>query len=137
MNRSESSCLSRIKAVLKENGFKDEDSQTAKLVELCGVSKRTARGWVRKERYPQRLSDVIFAVGEAFSILLDWLFTGEGIKDKATLEFARRLDALPKEAKRKVDKLISGLRGKDPYSVGLVGKYRAGEISADEFANSL
>ena len=137
MNKFESSCLSRIKAVLKDNGFKDEDSQTAKLVELCGVSKRTARGWVRKERYPQRLSDVIFAVGEAFSILLDWLFTGEGIKDKATLEFARRLDALPEEAKRKAVKLMSGLHDKDPYILGLAGKYRAGTITIEELSSSI
>ncbi len=137
MNKFESSCLSRIKAVLKENGFKDEDSQTAKLVELCGVSKRTARGWVRKERYPQRWADVIFAVGEAFSILFDWLITGEGIKDKATLKLARQIDALPEEAKRKVDKLLKGFRDKDPHILGLESKYRAGTITIDELANSL
>ena len=135
MNKFESSCLSRIKAVLKENGFKDEDSQTAKLVELCGVSKRTARGWVRKERYPQRWADVILAVGGAFSILLDWLFTGEGIKDKATLEFARRLDALPEEVKGKACKLIIGLRDKDPHILGLESKYRAGTITIEELSS--
>ena len=137
MNRSESSCLSRIKAVLKENGFTDEDSQTAKLVELCSVSKRTARGWVRKERYPQRWDGVIAAVCEAYSILFDWLITGEGIKDKATLKLARQIDALPEEAKRKVDKLISGLRGKDPYILGLAGKYRAGTITIEELSSSI
>jgi len=137
MNKFESSCLSRIKAVLKENGFKDEDSQTAKLVELCGVSKRTARGWVRKERYPQRLSDVIFAVGEAFSILFDWLITGEGIKDKATLKLARKIGALPEEARRKVDKLLKGFRDKDPYILGLESKYRAGTITIEELSSSI
>ena len=137
MNKFESSCLSRIKTVLKENGFTDEDSQTAKLAELCGVSKRTARGWVRKERYPQRLSDVIFAVGEAFSILLDWLFTGEGIKDKATLEFARRLDALTEESKIRVLTLAHGLADKDPRVLRLAEKYQAGGMTIDKLANAL
>ena len=137
MNRFHSSCLSRIKAVLKENGFKDEDSQTAKLVELCGVSKRTARGWVRKERYPQRWADVIFAVGEAFSILFDWLITGKGMKDQATVELARRIGVLPEEEKRKVDKLLKGFRDKDPHILGLERKFKAGTITIDELANSL
>jgi len=137
MNRFESSCLSRIKAVLKENGFKDEDSQTAKLVELCGVSRRTARGWVRKERYPQRWADVIAAVCEAYSILFDWLITGEGIKDKATLKLARQIGALPEEAKRKVDKLLKGFRDKDPHILGLESKYRAGTITIEELSSSI
>ncbi len=116
---------------------KDEDSQTAKLVELCGVSKRTARGWVRKERYPQRWDGVIAAVCEAYSILFDWLITGEGIKDKATLKLARQIGALPEEAKRKVDKLLRGFRDKDPHILGLERKFKAGTITIDELANSL
>ena len=137
MNKFESSCLSRIKAVLKENGFTDEDSQTAKLAELCGVSKRTARGWVRKEHFPQRWDGVIAAVCEAYSILFDWLITGEGIKDKATLKLARQIGALPEEAKRKVDKLLRGFRDKDPHILGLERKFKAGTITIDELANSL
>jgi hypothetical protein len=58
-------------------------------------------------------------------------------EDSQDEERVRRFRALTEESKIKVLTLAHGLADKDPYTLDLVGKYRAGGISADELATSL
>ncbi len=58
-------------------------------------------------------------------------------EDSQDEERVRRFRALTEESKIKVLTLAQGLADKDPRILRLEEKYRAGEISADEFANAL
>ena len=111
--------FSKIKGALELDGFQDENSQAEELAKICGVTKRTARGWVRKESFPTRLPDAINKI----------------------IKSAVRLQALP-EAKKKtvmktVMKIEAGVKAKDPHITRLLASFNAGEISADEFCSSI